>query len=529
MDIVILIICIILLLISLASLIATFVIFGALSLRLSKISAGGNNEKKLDELKESIYNEFSRNRSEQNSVAQSQRAELAKQIEDINKRLESITEANNQQLYKIRGDLAESVEKLNDKNSKMAEKQNSVIVEYLTKIGEINEQRLGEMTEGLNLVREKYAEMNEKQNQLINDSLEKIRESNENKLKEVTEGINLIREKNAEMNDKQNLRIEESLGKIRESNEKKLEEMRAVVDEKLSNTLTQRLDSSFKTVSTQLENLYKALGEMKEMSGGITEHVSSLNRVLTNVKSRGTWAEVQLKNILDQTIPNMYVENYAPTNTSKERVEFAIKIPSGENYSEITYLPLDSKFPMEDYVRLCDAADKADAEATKAARKALEERVIQEARSICKYISVPKTTPFAIMYLASEGLYAEIASSPNAIPERLQTEFNIMVAGPSTITALLNSLSMGFRFAAINEKANEVRKILSAVKSQYDKFTEVLAKAKKKIDEAGKSLDDAQSRNEQIQKKLKNIEELESSEANEVLGIAANNSSDVDE
>ena len=445
MDNYILIICIALLVLSAGCLVAIV----ALYLKISKLSDGTQKEKKVDELKESIYNEFSRNRSEQAASAQAQRNEVSKQISEINKRLEALTETNNAQLMRI--------------------------------------------------------------------------------FKEMSVGINTIREKNAEMNEKQNQRIEESLTKIRESNEKKLDEMRNVVDEKLTNTLTQRLDSSFKTVSDQLENLYKALGEMKEMSGGITEHVTSLNRVLTNVKARGTWAEVQLKNILDQTIPNMYVENYAPTNTSKERVEFAIKIPSGENYSEITYLPLDSKFPMEDYVRLCAAADRADAEATRAAKKALEERVIQEARSISKYISVPKTTPFGIMYLASEGLYAEIASSPNAIPERLQTEFNIMVAGPSTITALLNSLAMGFRFAAINEKANEVRKILSAVKSQYDTFSTVLAKAKKKIDEAGKSLDDAQHRNNMIQKKLKGIEALDTSDSDEILGINAPESEDFDE
>jgi uncharacterized membrane protein YfbV (UPF0208 family) len=172
-------------------------------------------------------------------------------------------------------------------------------------------------------------------------------------------------------------------------------------------------------------------------------------------------------------------------------------------------------------------AENADPDGLKSAKKALEERVIHEARSISKYISVPKTTPFAIMYLASEGLYAEIASSPNAIPERLQSDFNIMVAGPSTITALLNSLSMGFKIAAINEKANEVRKILSAVKAQYDTFSTVLAKAKKKIDEAGKSLDDAQHRNEIIQKKLKSIEEVDVSSSNEVLGIEE--STDLDE
>ena len=357
----------------------------------------------------------------------------------------------------------------------------------------------------------------------VSKNLQTLTETNQEQLtriyREMAAGLDATREKNAQMTEKQNQKIESALEKIQQSNEKKLEEMRATVDEKLTSTLTQRLDSSFKTVSDQLENLYKALGEMKEMSGGITEHVTSLNRVLTNVKARGTWAEVQLKNILDQTIPGMYVENYSPSKNSLDRVEFAIKIPSGDNYSEITYLPLDSKFPMEDYVRLCEAADRADKEATLAAKKALEDAVVREARSIKKYISVPKTTPFAIMYLASEGLYAEIAQSANAIPERLQNEFNVMVAGPSTITALLNSLSLGFRIAAINEKANEVRKILSAVKSQYDTFSTVLAKAKKKIDEAGKSLDDAQHRNDIIQKKLKSIEEISVGESEEILGI----------
>lgn len=414
-----------------------FVIVFRMLKKIENTKHDSETQRKMDELKESVYNEFSRNRSEQNQAALVQRRELEAKIAEINSSLEKLNSTNQEQLVKI--------------------------------------------------------------------------------LREVSVGLSTIRDKNAEIADRQSLKIETALDKIRESNEKKLEEMRTVVDEKMTATLTQRLDSSFKTVSDQLENLYKALGEMKEMSGGITEHVSSLNRVLSNVKARGTWAEVQLQNILDQTIPGMYVENYAPSSRSKDRVEFAIKIPSGEKNSEITYLPLDSKFPMEDYVRLCDATDRADVEAVKAARKALEERVISEARSIKKYINVPKTTPFAIMYLASEGLYAEIASSSNAIPERLQTEFNVMVAGPSTITALLNSLSLGFRIAAINEKAAEVRKILSAVKTQYDKFAVILDKAKKKIDDAGKTLDEAKRKTDFIQSKLRTIEVLDTDEADQIL------------
>ena len=304
---------------------------------------------------------------------------------------------------------------------------------------------------------------------------------------------------------------------MQESNEKKLEEMRATVDEKLTSTLTTRLDSSFKTVSEQLEKLYKSLGEMQTLSSGVTENVSALNRVLTNVKARGTWAEVQLQGILDQTIPGMYETNVATVPNSAERVEFAIKIPSSEKGVKDILLPLDSKFPMEDYIRLNSAADSADAEALKEARKALEKRILNEAKDVSKYIHIPNTTPFAIMYLATEGLYAEIASSRTGLPEKIQKDYNVMIAGPSTITALLNSLSMGFKTVAINEKANEVRELLSAVKTQYDKFDGLLLKARKKIDEAGKTIDDAQSRNNLIQKKLRTVEALDSASAEKLL------------
>lgn len=326
-----------------------------------------------------------------------------------------------------------------------------------------------------------------------------------------------IRDKNAEQSEKQNKVLESSITKMQESNEKKLEEMRVTVDEKLTSTLTTRLDSSFKTVSEQLENLYKSLGEMQTLSTGVTENVTALNRVLTNVKARGTWAEVQLEGILNQTIPNMFEKNVATVPNSNDRVEFAIRIPSSEKDGKDILLPVDSKFPMEDYVRLCDAADRADADAVKQARKELENRVLSEAKAVAKYIHVPDTTPFAILYLATEGLYAEIASSRTGLPERIQNEYNIMIAGPTTVTALLNSLSMGFKTVAINEKANEVRQLLGAAKVQYEKFGDLLSKAKKKVDEAGKTLEDAEKRNTLIRKKLKNIEEIDSPTANNLL------------
>lgn len=400
-------------------------------------------------------------------------------------------------------------------NAKLGEleKQISALSLYLQQTSGNNseefERNRREMTESLNFMTKKLEDMTV-QNY---ETLIKLN-------KDMTESLNLIRTTNTELNEKLTRTLDAAIFRMQESNEKKLDQMRETVDEKLTATLTTRLDSSFKTVSEQLENVYKSLGEMKELSTGVTTNVTALNRVLTNVKARGTWAEIQLEGILDQTIPNMYVKNYSSVSGSRDVVEFAVKIPSSDDSSKITYLPIDSKFPMEDYRRVCEAADNADPVALASARKALYDRVLSEAKTVKKYINVPSTTPYAIMYLATEGLYAEITSSNSDVLDRIQRE-NIMIAGPTTIIALLNTLSMGFKAVAINEKANEVRQLLSVTKVQYDKFGTVLEKARKKIDEAGKSLDEAQDRNRIIRKRLRNIEEIDSSEADDYLGIAA--------
>ena len=360
------------------------------------------------------------------------------------------------------------------------------------------------------------AALNKIENKL-NDMLKENYQSRIDLTEKIGNSLKSIQEQNAQSSEKQARVVNESIARMQESNEKKLEEMRVTVDEKLTSTLTTRLNSSFKTVSEQLENVYKSLGEMKELSQGVTTNVTSLNRVLTNVKARGTWAEVQLESILDQTIPGLYVKNYSPKNNA-ERVEFAIHFPNNDKNGEDVYLPIDSKFPLEDYVRVCEAADNADPDALRIARKALEDRVLAEAKDVKKYICVPQTTPFAVLYLATEGLYAEIASSKTGLVEKLQAQ-NVMVAGPSTITALLNSFAMGFKAMAINEKADEVRKLLSVAKSQYETFGVTLEKARKKIDEAGKSLDEAQKRNEIINKKLKGVEAIESSVAEQYFEL----------
>lgn len=311
--------------------------------------------------------------------------------------------------------------------------------------------------------------------------------------------------------------IQKSIQHLQEGNEKKLDEMRRTVDEKLTETLNRRINSSFQTVSDQLSKVYKSLGEMKELSAGVTDNVKGLNRILTNVKARGTWAELQLEKILDEIIPGMYERNVKTNPQYNGQVEFAIKIPNAGD-KDIVYLPIDSKFPMEDYVRLSAAAENGDIEEISRAKKALEARVREEAKAIKNYVSPPHTTSFAILYLATEGLYAEITSSPSGIVEKLQAE-GIMVAGPSTIIALLNSLSMGFRSIAINRKADEVWRVLGAAKAQYEKFGDLLDKARKKIDEAGNVLDSANRKNRFIQSKLKNVELLEDTEASSILEL----------
>ena len=332
----------------------------------------------------------------------------------------------------------------------------------------------------------------------------------------ITEGQKETLRLSGENQDKLNATLTAAVRGLQESNEKKLDQMRQTVDEKLQATLSQRLDSSFKTVGEQLQNVYRSLGEMKELAGGVND----LQRALTNVKIRGTWAEVQLGNILEQTLTQeQYARNVSVRNND-EKVEYAIRIPSREDDGSFVWLPVDSKFPQEDYARLTEAAERADKEATEAATKALERVLKNEAKTIADlYIEVPKTTDFAIMFLPTEGLYAEVLRRPGLM-EELQTKYRVMVCGPTTITAFLNTLRMGFRTLAIDKRAAEVWKVLGAAKAQYEKFEGLLAKARKKIDEAGNALDDAQFRNVQIRKKLRKVEQLESGEAEMLLAMS---------
>lgn len=338
-------------------------------------------------------------------------------------------------------------------------------------------------------------------------------ESLNSRLSEMNALIREIQQINTQQSEKLSTTLTKNIDSLLESNEKKLDQMRMTVDEKLTDTLSKRLDSSFKVVGEQLKSVYESLGEMRKITGDVT----ALQRALTNVKARGTWAEVQLGNILEQTLTKDQYDCNVSTKNDTKRVEFAVKIPSREKDGETIWLPIDSKFPQEDYIRICEAAEKADKEALEAAQKALEQNIKNQAKTIAElYINVPKTTDFAIMFLATEGLYSEVLRRPG-LCEEIQNKYRIMICGPTTITAFLNTLNVGFRTIALNKKTTEIQKTLSAVSSQYDLFESLLAKAKKKIDEAGSSIEAAQKRNTTIQRKLHNVDKMDADEAEALL------------
>lgn len=360
------------------------------------------------------------------------------------------------------------------------------------------------------LARQLQAQDNERRAQIerLEGAVQTLREDN---YRQQVKLLELVQNQS----DSQTRRLGAFMAEMQKSNEQKLDQMRQTVDEKLTGTLNTRLNASFQTVSQQLESVYKSLGEMQKLSSGVTESVNGLNRVLTNVKSRGTWAEVQLGNILDQTVPGMYDTNVATNPKYNGRVEFAVRIPAADG-SGHAWLPIDSKFPMEDYARLTAAAQAGDRQGMESAQKALEQRVRDEAKLVRQYISAPETTPFAVLYLATEGLYAQILGSRSGLAEKLQQQ-GILLAGPTTVTALLNALAMGFRTLAINRKATEVWQVLGAAKMQYEKFGDLLQKARKKVDEAGKVLDEADHRNDIIQKHLRRVETLDDPTAAEAV------------
>jgi DNA recombination protein RmuC len=299
--------------------------------------------------------------------------------------------------------------------------------------------------------------------------------------------------------------VEGRLLALQDGNEKKLEQMRATVDEKLHATLEQRLGESFKQVAERLEQVHQGLGEMKNLA----RDVGSLNRVLTNVKTRGIYGEVQLAGLLEQVFtPEQYAANVETVPGSGARVEFAIRLPGRRDDGLPLWLPIDAKFPREDYERLLDAQERADPVGAEAAAKAIEARLKLEARSIRdKYIAAPHTTDFGLLFVPTEGLYAEALRRPGLV-ESLQRDFRITLVGPTTLLATLSSLQMGFRTLALEKRSAEVWQVLGAVKTEFGKFGDVLAKTKKKLEEATDTIDKAEVRTRAMSRQLRTVEAL---------------------
>ena len=309
--------------------------------------------------------------------------------------------------------------------------------------------------------------------------------------------------------------VDVRLLQMQKENSERLEEIRHTVDEQLQSTLEKRLGESFRQVSERLEAVHTGLGEMRTLAAG----VGDLKKVLSNVKTRGTWGEVQLGSLLEQVLaPDQYQANVVTRKGAAERVEFAIKLPGREgDETDVVWLPLDAKFPVEDYSRLLLAEEDCDAAAAEAARRQLETRIKASARDIRdKYLDPPSTTDFGIMFLPTEGLYAEVLRRPGLV-ETLQCEYRVTVAGPMTLAAILNSLQMGFRTLAIQRRSGEVWQLLSAVKTQFAQFGDTLDKVSTRLHQASDSIDQASKRTRAIERKLKDVEALPAQEAGRLL------------
>jgi DNA recombination protein RmuC len=379
--------------------------------------------------------------------------------------------------------------------------QIDTFAQQLVKLTETNAQQLDGMRLAMNqqaqTSREEQAQSLKRFGDTLNQTLAALTESNAQRMAEVR------------------ATLEAKIKDLQTDNGLRLEEMRKTVDEKLHATLEQRLGESFKIVSDRLEKVHQGLGEMQQLAIG----VGDLKRVLTNVKTRGTWGEVQLEMLLEQVLtPEQYAKNVETVPGSGARVEFAIKLPGNDDGGTPVWMPIDAKFPKEQYERLVEAADRADADGVALASRELERAVRGEAKTIAeKYLSPPLTTDFAILFLPTEGLYAEVMRRPG-LADELQRVHRISIAGPSTLSALLNSLQMGFRTLALEKRSSEVWQVLGAVKTEFSKFGDVLAATKLTLERAAKNIDQAEVRSRQMARKLKSVEALPSEVAQRLLG-----------
>lgn len=511
----------------------------------------------LRKLERFVSDEVSRNRQEQSAQSQSLRSEVVTSLirigESVSTNVESLTRTNDQKLELLRSGIEQRLDSFTtDSGRKVDGLSQSVSASFL-KLEEAVSIKLAEFTrsleettkDGHKLQRETTetvagtmtslkSSLDERQlglQKVIDKKLSDIGQQTGQKLSEVESALRTqsqqLREEasgsfknlgdtmlgtmtgisdlqKSELRDL-NTTLDGRLASIQAENEKKLEQMRQTVDEKLQGTLEARLGESFKQVSDRLEQVHKGLGEMQTLAAG----VGDLKRVLTNVKTRGTWGEVQLGALLEQVLASdQYGRNVATSGTS-ERVEFAVRLPGHDKSDMPIWLPIDAKFPIEDYQRIVEASEKADVDAVEKASKQLETTLKLCAKNMSeKYLAPPATTDFGILFLPTEGLYAE-AIRRTGLAELIQRQHRILLAGPSTLAALLNTLQMGFRTLAIQQRSSEVWELLGAVKSEFGKYAGVLSKVKKKLSEAQNTIDSAETRTRAIHKKLHNVENSE--------------------
>jgi DNA recombination protein RmuC len=449
-----------------------------------------SNDRKLEEIRREASeglkstNQVLTNALE--TMSKSQHAEL----ETMTTRLTELSDSNHGALDRIRATFDTRVKELEESNEKRLDQMRKEASDGLKSTNDA----LTKTLEGMGNTQHTQIEA-------MSNQLKELTESNQS-------GLERIR-----------ATFDSRVKELQQSNEKKLDEMRRTVDEKLHDTLEKRLGDSFKLVSDRLEAVHQGLGEMQQLASG----VGDLKRVLANVKARGTWAEVQVGAILEQILtPEQYAKNVQVTADSAERVEYAVRLPGPkDDPAACVWLPIDSKFPREDYLRLQDAAEKADPNTVQAAVEGLARTVRTAGKDIHdKYVNPPKTTDFAIMFLATEGLYAEVLRQP-VLVEELQQKYRVVLAGPTTLAAILNSLRMGFQTLAVEKRAAEVWRVLGAVKTEFGKFGDVLEKVKRQLNTATRTIEDTGVRSRAIERKLRSVQQLPEVEAAGLLALPA--------
>jgi DNA recombination protein RmuC len=376
----------------------------------------------------------------------------------------------------------------------------------------------------VNLLRAKTAADPEAARRELREELRSARDESRVSARELREEVTKSIDATQTSLDRVRATLDQRVRELQEGNERKLDEMRRTVDEKLHDTLEKRLGESFKLVSDRLDTVHKGLGEMQHLATG----VGDLKRVLTNVKARGTWAEVQLGAILEQVLtPDQYDKNVCIRPDTAERVEFAVRLPGPlDDPASCVWLPIDSKFPQEDWLRLQDASDQGDVPAVQAASDALIRTVRGSAKEIHdKYVHPPASTDFAIMFLATEGLFAEVLRHPSVVSD-LQQQYRVVVAGPTTLAAILTSLRMGFQTLVVEQRAAEVWRVLGAVKTEFGKFGDVLDKVQRQLNTASRTIEETGQRSRAMEKKLRSAERLPDAEAAMVLELPVGEAAD---